>query len=144
MVQEYFVYNGKQYNSGTLIYVMWASSITRTMCKTLATFGEHNVDRNIYTFSIDGYMHSRSEVDFYNMLCGIYGEISVNNIGNLIHKKLTFNDEIEIEGMLVSWIWYIVIMAVAIIFKERILIWVFASIIFFSYRNKKLKEAGYK
>ena len=35
----------------------------------------------------------------------------------------------------VAWIWYIVIMAVAIIFKDRLMIWAFASAVFFLWKN---------
>ena len=34
-----------------------------------------------------------------------------------------------------GWIWYIIIMTVGIIFKDRITIWVFTSIIFFLWKN---------
>lgn len=35
----------------------------------------------------------------------------------------------------VAWIWYIVIMAVAVIFKDRLLIWAFASAVFFLWKK---------
>ena len=35
----------------------------------------------------------------------------------------------------VAWIWYIVIMIVAVIFKERLLIWGFTTAVFFLWKN---------
>lgn len=35
----------------------------------------------------------------------------------------------------VAWIWYIVIMAVATIFKDRLMIWTFVSAVFFLWKN---------
>jgi hypothetical protein len=60
------------------------------------------------------------------------------------NKKHTLTEELSVEGLFIAWIWYIFIMVVAIIFNARIGIWLLASIIFFNYRNKKLKEAGFK
>ena len=59
-------------------------------------------------------------------------------------KSHTFSDELNIDGLLIAWIWYVFIMVVGSIFYDRIGIWIITSVIFFSYRNKKLKEAGYK
>jgi hypothetical protein len=59
-------------------------------------------------------------------------------------KQRTLKDELNIDGLLIAWIWYIFIMVIGTIFKGNIAIWIFTSIIFFNYRNKKLREAGYK
>ena len=59
-------------------------------------------------------------------------------------QEYTFFDELNIDGLFLAWMWYIFIMAIATIFYARIGIWLFASVIFFSYRNNKLKEEGYK
>jgi hypothetical protein len=40
----------------------------------------------------------------------------------------------------VAWIWYIVIMAVAIIFKDRLMIWTFVSAVFFLWKNGFLNK----
>lgn len=39
------------------------------------------------------------------------------------------------DAIFVGWVWYIVIMLVGIIFKERFAIWVFASVVFFLWKN---------
>lgn len=35
----------------------------------------------------------------------------------------------------IAWIWYIIVMAVAVIFNDRVLIWIFASALFFLWKN---------
>ena len=40
----------------------------------------------------------------------------------------------------VAWIWYIVIMVVAVIFKDRFMIWTFVSAIFFLWKNGFLNK----
>lgn len=39
------------------------------------------------------------------------------------------------DSIFVGWVWYIVIMAVGTIFKDRLMIWVFASAVFFLWKN---------
>lgn len=39
----------------------------------------------------------------------------------------------------IGWIWYILILAVGAIFKERVLIWVFATIVFFLWKKGFLR-----
>jgi len=46
----------------------------------------------------------------------------------------------SIDDIFIGWVWYIVIMAVGIIFKDRWLIWIFATIIFFTWKNGGIKK----
>jgi hypothetical protein len=39
------------------------------------------------------------------------------------------------DAIFIGWVWYIIIMIVGIIFKECVMIWVFASLIFFAWKN---------
>mgnify|MGYP003292042507 CR=1 FL=1 len=51
---------------------------------------------------------------------------------------------VNIDGLFIAWIWYIAIMLILFIFYDRLVGWIAVSIIFFNYRNKKLREAGFK
>ena len=42
------------------------------------------------------------------------------------------------ENMFVGWVWYIAIMLIGLIFKDRLLIWVFATTVFFLWKSGKL------
>ena len=145
MIDNYFVYNGVKYYSGTII------KIKRFGTTKEAVFLGHNTDINQYMVRFDA-----SNVVFYrsDAFNKDIVEITNQSNGNFIdwtqsenerlHPKLTMEREMSTDGMILAWIWYILIMLVAVIFKDRIGIWALASIIFFNYRNKKLKERGFK
>lgn len=142
MKENYFIYKGKQYNSGTIIVIRWFCYISCSMINTRATFIEHDLSNDQYVVEVYGEQYFYSEERFYNILCSVVD----NNIVNVpkVPKECKFSDELNIDGLLIAWTWYIFIMVVGIIFYDRIGIWILASAIFFNYRNKKLKEAGYK
>ena len=141
MKQNYFVYNGKNYNTGTIIVIKWCNHITRTVLNTNAKFISYDTETKKYTVEIYGNEYTYLESDFFNILCNIVDTNKVN-ITETMHNN--FSDELNIDGLLVAWVWYIFIMIIAVIFYDRIGIWIFASIVFFNYRRKKLKEEGYK
>ena len=60
------------------------------------------------------------------------------------NRKPTFKEQMDIPGLCLAFVWYIIVMFVAVIFNDRVGIWLIASLIFFSYRNNKLRKAGYK
>lgn len=46
----------------------------------------------------------------------------------------------EVDAMLYGWIYYILVMLIATIFNGRIFIWIVASIIFWTWRKRKLND----
>lgn len=144
MKQNYFIYNGRQYYSGTVIVIRWFSYLSRSVCDTNAKFLHFDTEANKYFVEIYGKTYEYTSEEFHRDFRGIYGEQSNVTKKQIMPKKHTFSDELNIDGLLIAWIWYVFIMAVAVIFYDRIGIWIVASIMFFSYRNRKLKEAGYK
>jgi hypothetical protein len=153
MRQNYFLYQGVRYYSGTTIIVKENDKISRRVFNTKATFIYYDTERDKYAFSINGCTNIYPKQDFDRVFVGVTEDVvckqDANDLMNKwIHtqenKKHTLTEELSVEGMFVAWVWYVFIMAVAIIFNDRIGIWLFASIIFFNYRKKKLKEAGLK
>lgn len=145
MRQNYFVYNGKRYNSGTIIVIKWCNNITRTVLNTRATFIDYNTERKEYTVEVYGNKYVYTEDKFLKVLCNVVdADDKINGNIQSEQKRYTFTDELNIDGLLIAWIWYIFIMVVGIIFHDRIGIWILTSVIFFNYRDKKLKEVGYK
>ncbi len=146
MKQNYFVYNDKRYDTGTMIILSRFDIYSRRVCNTKAKFLWYDAELKRYSVEIYGKEYIYEKESFNKDFLGIYEpnkttaatQTSANN------KAYTFSDELNIDGLLIAWIWYVFIMAVAVIFYDRIGIWILASIIFFNYRNKKLKEAGYK
>lgn len=59
-------------------------------------------------------------------------------------NNYTFKDELNVDGMLSAWIWYVFLMITITLFNDRLLGWSMTSLIFTNYRNKKLREAGLK
>lgn len=145
MIENYFIYNGIKYYSGTII------KIKRFGNAKEAVFLGYNKNINQYMVRFD-----TNNTVFYRSDAFNKDIVEITNRSNKsfidwaqrederLHPKLTASREVSIDGMMLAWIWYVLIMLVAVIFNDRIEIWTFASIVFFSYRNKKLKERGFK
>ena len=145
MKQKYFIYDGKRYNSGTIVVIKWCNNITHTVINASATFIDYDTENKEYTVEIYGNKHVYTEDNFLKVFCYIVDDNVVSNRNTShVSEQHTFTDELNIDGLFIAWIWYVFIMAVGVIFYDRIAIWILASIIFFNYRKKKLKEAGYK
>lgn len=142
MKEKYFIYKDKRYPSGTIINIWWVCTFTKSVMRANATFIEHNVDTDQYIVEVYGKREAYEKKHFYNALCCVVENHPVNVPKS--PKQHTFVNELGIDGLLIAWIWYIFIMVVGVIFYDRIGIWILASVIFFNYRKKKLKEAGYK
>ena len=144
MKQEYFIYNGKKYNSGTIIIVDHFCICACKLYRAKAEFLYYDTEEDKYAYKIYGEVIIDKGDNFKKNFHGVYDKNAVKPMINTTPKIPTFKDELNIDGLFLAWLWYVFIMVVAIIFYDRILIWILESIIFFNYRNKKLKEAGYK
>lgn len=143
-----FVYNGKTYDCGTIIVFKGngtCSDYTRVfLCYVPDT------DSFWYQSQTGGTMYEISGHDFRDKLKEVKDEICVPIRDSYIkstngyNRAPTLKEELVDDNLLIAWIWYIFIMAVAIIFKDRIGIWILASYVFFKYRRKKLRERGFK
>lgn len=144
MKQDYVIYKGKRYNSGDTIDITWCTHGYKFPQNYKGIFIDCDEEKNEYNFTVDGQMYCFNRICFFRIIRDV---VDVNKNEYCIDyapKKKTFEDELNIDGMLNAWIWYIFIMGVAIIFKDCLGIWAITSIIFFNYRNKKLKERGFK
>lgn len=145
MKQEYFIYNGNSYPSGTVVYLQIVSVQARCVYNEKATFLYYDTDVEEYVFEIWGQKRTYSKEFAERNIKGIYDSNKTTSLDSKQHpNECTFSDELNIDGLFIAWIWYIFIMVIATLFYDRIAIWIFASIMFFLYRNRKLKEAGYK
>lgn len=144
MRQEYFTHNNIRYDSGSIIILSRFDYLSRRVCNTKATFLYYDTETNEYCVDVYGKQERYSTTRFYEDFVGPYQHQVQTSNQNDACKQYTFADELNIDGLIIAWIWYVFIMAIGVIFYDRISIWIVASIIFFNYRNKKLKEAGYK
>lgn len=145
MRQNYFIHNGKQYNAGESIVIGFYNLRAGCTCKTDAKFLYYDTATMEYHVEIDKQEYVYDAGRFYKNLYSETNPRAPTSIAtNINHKEYTFANELGIDGLFIAWIWYVFIMVVGAIFYDRIGIWILASVIFFDYRNKKLKEAGYK
>lgn len=145
MKQNYFIHNDVRYEEGTIVIIARFDLNARRVCDTKAKFVYYDTETKEYYFDIYGKLCSYTEERFKIIFRNIYTPNKINdNKLQQTEKAYSFSDELNIDGMFIAWIWYIFIMVVAIIFYDRIGIWILASIVFFNYRSNKLKEAGRK
>lgn len=145
MKQNYFVYNGNRYPSGTFITLSRYDYMAHKVVDTKVKFLWYDTETKEYGIEIYGVEYNYKEDFFYSRFKGMYDpNKTVRKTQQKVEQSHTFSDELNIDSLLIAWVWYIFIMCVGVIFYARIGIWIFASIIFFNYRDKKLKEAGYK
>lgn len=143
MKRDYFEYNGERYNSGDTFYINWYTTYSSNPNIIKAKFLYYDTETKRYHFKPEYYSETSRPTELFFTLFRSKIYMTEQNKQNESYKA-TFKDELSIDGLLIAWVWYIFIMAVGIIFYDRWLIWIFASLIFFVYRNNKLKERGYK
>lgn len=145
MKQNYFVYNNKAYYSGTIVVMSGFDCVMQTNKQTEMTFCYYLSEYNTYVCKTNNAYFNYKSNNFYAKLLSVTNKTDVEYVNfcllqeKLKNKPMTFVDELNIDGMFIAWIWYVLIMGAAVIFKDMLSIWICASIIFFSYRAKKLK-----
>jgi hypothetical protein len=138
--QNYFIYNDVRYEEGTIVIIARFDVNARRVCDTKAKFVYYDTETKEYYFDIYGKLCSYTEERFKIIFRNIYTSNKINdNKLQQTEKAYSFSDELNIDGMFIAWIWYIFIMAIGTIFKGNIIIWAWASYVFFNYRNKKLR-----
>ena len=132
MQENYIVVNGTKYYTGTVfiidfngrkqkaIFVCCVPKTNRVRCKLSDSFWFINAD------------------DFRNRIVKITSDVDQSVHMPIVHRK----NEMEIEWLFIGWMWYVFLMAISTIFYDRIGLWIFISIVFFSWRAKKVKEEG--
>ena len=133
MYQGYFDYNGKRYYTGTVFIVRKDGKEVK------ATYIGYNTEYTKYNYEINGCKYIVDENYFYNALIAVTEGYDCR--ASLPIKKQM--KESEIDGMIVGWIWYIVLMLISSIFKANVGLWILISIVFFGWRAKKKKESVY-
>lgn len=136
---QYFTYNGITYKMGTMLKMrnIKHSEEIVTVEFNCVLNGRYHINRRYLDENV---WMERNEVigmkeeDFFNNL------VEIESTESYWHEYVTPKDS-QIDKLFIGWIYYIVIMALATIFYDRIGIWIFVSIIFFSWRKKVKKEA---
>ena len=144
--QYYFMYKGRKIEPGTVLKI-------KPWCGVEEIIFEWYVpDADLYVFKYKGKngvvgsgMHGDEFKRYFMYPTNKMDEYVVREHQmRMENNKLTFGKELAIDGMLIAWMWYIVLMAVTLIFNGFYLYWIFINVCFFIYRYGKLKEEGYK
>lgn len=132
MKENYFVVNGKKYYTGTVF-------IVENMGKQVeASFICNDVEHSRYVYKIKDCIWRVTPEHFQQSFISV-----TDKIDDKVHMPVTkTKKDMEIDGLFLGWLWYIFLMAVATIFKGNIGLWILISIVFFSWRAKKIKEEG--
>ena len=132
MFQNYFVANGQKYYTGAVF-------IVNNMGKQEeASFICYDTEHKKYAYKIKDCVWYADPENFQKMFVSITNK--TNNLTSVPATK-TKKDR-DIDGMFIGWVWYIFLMGISIIFKDIAGLWILISIIFFSWRAKKIKEEG--
>ena len=145
-----FEYNGKRYGPGTIIIMKFYNGRLDRTEEERVTFCFRTTMRDEYDVQLpNGNVRGMFKFEFYDRIISVEDTVNPYVLQQTQvqtekeNGKPTFKDEMNIDGLFLAWIWYIFIMAVACIFHARFGIWTLASIVFFHYRKRKLREAGY-
>lgn len=131
--RNYFIVDGVKYYSGTIFIIEHAGK------EIEATFVLDNVSCKYFLYRIGQRGYTERYKDFQEHFVAVTGKINPNERGPVLKKKKEF----DIPGMALGWTWYIFLMLLSIIFKDVIGLWILISVIFFSWRSKRIKKQGY-
>lgn len=150
--QYYFIYNGRKIETGTILKIKpWHSSMGEDFVDKV-TFEWYVPEMDLYVFKYTSTYGTKGfgmQGDkFREYLIGPTNQMDEYVVRShqmrMENNQLTFMKELQIDGMLIAWMWYIALMAITLIFNGFYFYWAAINLCFFIYRNAKLKEEGYK
>ncbi len=146
----YFDYKGKRYYYGQKIKINRGTEVVKAMFE-YCTFSPQTGKR-YYVYQILSSAGTCTEENkFFNeVLVEVLDdekneyEQSVKEAIERAKRGPTFKDEMNIDGLAQAWILYIIAMLVSVVLNDRLTAWALSTAIFVRYRNKKLRETGWK
>jgi len=132
MMRNYFDVNGQRYYTGTVF-------VANDMGNQVeATFISYDIEHSLYIYKIKDCIWRSGDKIFWRKFVTV-----TNKKNDKVHMPVTkTRKDFEIDGLFIGWMWYIFLMLVSVIFKDVIGLWALISIVFFSWRSKKIKEEG--
>lgn len=130
--RNYFEVNGEKYYTGTVFIAENRGK------KAEASFIAYDTMCSRYIYKINDCTYHMPEQYFGNKFIAVTDKKNEN-----VHcPVLKTKKDTDIDGLFLGWLWYIFLMVISIIFKGAIVWWIFISVVFFSWRSKKIKEEG--
>lgn len=137
-MQDFFVFKGQLYREGAIVQ-LHEECQEQFGFNTYLVFDKYEPENGIYRF------HTLYDTwKQYNIPVTELKNVIENATPSYIdikNKQYGKVQEKYIEGIVSAWIWYILIMFFALFAKDpgsKILTWIVASVIFFSWRRRKL------
>lgn len=139
MWQNYFEYDGTKYYTGTQIRIL-KYPYDNPAFNDIAYFIYYDTEYDVVWYKMAYTWQNKgcSMQMFLKEFGGATGKVDTS-----IHvpQKNQLKDN-QIPKLFIGWIWYITIMIILVIFKDRILGWFFTSVVFFSWRKNVIKKEG--
>lgn len=135
---EYFIYNEDKYRVGTQFIMEYKGK------EVTARFINRNSSDsiNVILISEDGQKYlmlmSIKDDDLNEKIIEI---IPTNYYDEMEANKRYLKDS-QVPELVIGWILYISIILILLIFKDRIIGWIFVSVYFFTWRHKKKEDVG--
>lgn len=132
MKQNFFVVDEKKYYTGSIFVVKDMGQPVE------AAFICYDSSCDRYFYKIKDCRYSVRRKQFWQLFVYPTNRVDTNIHMPMIKKK----KDVEIEGLMLGWLLYISLMAISTIFKGAIILWILHSVVFFSWRAKRIKERG--
>lgn len=134
---DYFIYNGDKYRAGTQFIMKYnGEEVTARFIRRISSYsidvvliGNKQEILRVMSIKDDDLNEKIIEIIPLNY----YDEMEA-------HKR--YLKDSQVPELVIGWILYISIMLILLIFKDRIIGWIFVSAYFFSWRHKKREEVG--
>jgi len=144
MVEQYwrnwFEYEGKRYYTGTVIKIIYFRGMYKSTTEVAFTGVDIRTGHHFVKYIYQGYRgHGMTEKGFYSSIIEVTDKVD-SHVRYPVRKRWS---EFEIPGMLSGWTWYIALMLLFTIFKDRWVLYFFTTLYFFAWRRKKINEEGY-
>lgn len=133
MKQNYFVVDGVKYYSGTIFIIKNSRGD-----HIEATFIWYDTDYKRFLYKTKEHEWQSRYDNFVRDFVSVTNKRDNSVRSPVIQRKNDF----EISGLFLGWVWYVFLMGISAIFKDAIGLWILISVIFFSWRAKKIKEEG--
>lgn len=132
---NYFIVDGNKYYTGTVFKVKYMGKIVDAVF-VCTYFASHVYI--VYKIKDCGTQYNTPVDMFKDKFVCIAGVVdNETKVPQTKHKR-----DRDVDGLAIGWLWYVFLMAIATIFKENIGLWILISVVFFSWRNEKIKKEG--
>ena len=137
----YFEFKGVRYPVGTIVKITEKEMKRVGADSPYVTILNHHENSNgthscliLRSYDDWGVMQSGEISTFFNNFEDVIEEIALLPTKQLGNRY----KDTEVDAMLYGWIYYILVMLVSVLFNGFIYIWIIASIVFWTWRKRKL------